>query len=870
MKKKFTIVLLLFISVVLMGQEYKWVKNYGNFTSENASAITHDIMGSLFITGFTEWDLTIEGFYMNDPGVYIAKFDTTGQFQWAIGSTGFSWYTQASGIVCDEDNNVIVTGYYSNEITFGDIELQYTSQPRIFIVKYSNGGQLLWAKSYGATDNYSTSFANDITVDNQNNIYITGDFETTLVFDTILLVSNNSTSWDYFDTFVAKFNNLGEVVWANRGGGTYDDYAYSVELDRDNHVYMAGMYQPHDSDFGDTLINLNNSSRRGFLAKYDTDGAFMWLRSDNIGDNSLSEWIEIACDSANCVYTFGYLVGSLIVNHDSLIDTEIILTKRDQLGNDIFGRGIKSNFFPTDYYMPGTWHHKLGGMVIDQSQNVIITSNFVGELIFANDTLVSTISRDWNSVDPCILKFNSIGYPQWAIQGGGAWWDYAFGITCEVSNIYTCGTFSSLEAVFGNDTVYNYSDNDEDDFFFNAIRDTTNNICPTGITTISSQQPYFCAGDSAVIICESEYGSVYQWMHENTVLSYQYSNEFWVNDSITVYAIVNPHTVCADTSDVIKLEILSKPLAELAALPENSMCPGDSIILQATLNQYNTIQWFKNDSLLMVTDSMHLIVSEPGNYHIIVSNGYCSNSNSIEVFFKEKPNAHINSYPGNVLCPESSIELSVEHSPDYQYYWYYNSSPIGGNENTVTIYSPGNYQINVIGISCQDMDSIEIVSKQYPVLDLSEDTLFTNQFPVIFDAGPSDDQYRWYYKGSPYPISYQSTVEITQYGVYYVYLSNICNISIDSLEVLNPSSGINELNMEKLGLFPNPANDIITLSTPDGESIYQIIIYNETGQILYENKPVSNTISLKGIQSGSHIIVVKTKTKTYRELLLIQ
>ncbi|MCK4678833.1 MAG: T9SS type A sorting domain-containing protein [Bacteroidales bacterium] len=83
-----------------------------------------------------------------------------------------------------------------------------------------------------------------------------------------------------------------------------------------------------------------------------------------------------------------------------------------------------------------------------------------------------------------------------------------------------------------------------------------------------------------------------------------------------------------------------------------------------------------------------------------------------------------------------------------------------------------------------------------------------------------------------------------------------------SVESLNPN--------EEISIFPNPANKQLTLSSKDGTTIEEVIIYNQTGQIVLLEKPVNNIVDISLLQPGLYIIEVASGQRVVRERLMIE
>ena len=78
-----------------------------------------------------------------------------------------------------------------------------------------------------------------ICIDKEGNIYLTGSFENALTMsDDISLTSNGGS-----DAFVAKLDQTGEVLWAEKLGGDSDDDANSVTVDEAGNTYFTGTFE---------------------------------------------------------------------------------------------------------------------------------------------------------------------------------------------------------------------------------------------------------------------------------------------------------------------------------------------------------------------------------------------------------------------------------------------------------------------------------------------------------------------------------------------------------------------------------------------------------------------------------------------------
>lgn len=712
MKTKILIVWLLMTITWLPAQDFQWAQGFGFFTSDYCSAVTVDHDGFVYITGYADGNIIIGSCEIEGWGMYVAKFEPNGNCVWAKESTG-SFNTQATAIVCDNQNNVIVTGYYSSSISFEGIFLPGALQPRMFLVKYSAEGNLIWAKSYGSPGDTQSTFTNSITTDNEGMIYVTGAFNRFLVFDEIVLESKNSQSSSHFDIFLAKLNPDGDPIWAMRAGGKYNDYAYSLTFDISGNICVAGVFQPKEADFGNILLNYANTNDRDFIFKVDTDGNAAWVTHGEAGYNGFGESVNVTTDLKGNVYACGNYFGSYIYGNDTLNGMGYYLIKLDSLGNKIFIRPLPTSYAVSSF-PEGSWWNKQADIKTDQDNNVFITSSFTDTLVLANDTLISLLNQyNWGSADIFVAKYNEIGYPQWAVSAGGTWQDFAYTLANDSSNFYLAGYYSSLEATFGDTVIFNNSGNLDEDFFLARIVDTTSiNKCPDINPVIYPSYEVICVNDSVMITCESNYGSIFQWIINDTINILQYSNILWVKDSSTVSVIVNPNTVCPDTSNQIILRKHPKLLVNITALPDTIVCQDSSVLLSTPFNPIYEYTWYLDNEIISTGAPFYEATSE-GTYKVMVNDTLCFDTDTIVLTAQNLPNVELNvdtiftsHFPFNFMA----------YGSEGQYTWYFSTDTIPiSYEPVAEINQQGQYYVLLTNECGSAVDSLYVKDPSYNI-----------------------------------------------------------------------------------------------------------------------------------------------------------
>ncbi|MBN4071196.1 SBBP repeat-containing protein, partial [Crocinitomix catalasitica] len=107
------------------------------------------------------------------------------------------------------------------------------------IASISNAASLDWAISVGGTN---TDVGSSISTDSYGNVYVTGNYEGTVDFDsgagTTNLTSNGSS-----EIFIMKLNVDGDLIWAKSVGGTGYDHGNSITSDLLGNIFVTGYYE---------------------------------------------------------------------------------------------------------------------------------------------------------------------------------------------------------------------------------------------------------------------------------------------------------------------------------------------------------------------------------------------------------------------------------------------------------------------------------------------------------------------------------------------------------------------------------------------------------------------------------------------------
>ena len=248
---------------------------------------------------------------------------------------------------------------------------------------------MMWINQLGSSQ---TDKSFEVVLDSNKNAFIAGTTKG-IIGDT-----NAGNS----DTWVAKYDNQGNLLWTEQIGTPDLDNFEGIVTDSDGNVYLSGSTkQPIAGSF--TEFNIST-----FLAKYDSQGNLLWNQQLGL---SGAESTGVTTDSNGDIYISGSIQGNP--------GNGAFLSKYDSQGSLL-------------------WNQQLGTSGSEVSAGVATDIN--------NNIYVSGVT-DGEDGDASLTKYDSQGNLLWARQLGSSEYDYAQDVTTDINNnIYISGgTNGSLD-----------------------------------------------------------------------------------------------------------------------------------------------------------------------------------------------------------------------------------------------------------------------------------------------------------------------------------------------------------------------------------------------------------------------------------------
>ncbi len=394
---------------------------YGITTlSDNSTVVTGYFRGSA-IFGEDEPNETVLNSAEGWDDIFIARYNPDGTLIWAKRAGGIS-SDYAYAITTLSDDSTVVSGKYGSKATFGPGEPNETiltsSSGASFIARYNPDGTLQWAKRAGGV---RSQWSNSITTLSDNSTIVTGYFGVSTTFgpgepnETILTSAGNS------DTFIARYNPDGTLLWAKRAGGPSKDEGYAVTSLSDDSAVVTGIFTSW-AKFGlgepnETLL-LSNGGPDFFIAQYNPDGTLKWAKS--AGGKSLlydegHAITALSDDSTIVTGIFSYTVtfGAGEPNETILISAgqyDIFIARYNpDDGTLIWAKSAGEHQFENSY-----------GITTLSDDSVVVSGDFKYLTKFGpgepNETVL-TSAGDW---DIFVARYNPDGTLLWAKHAGGS------------------------------------------------------------------------------------------------------------------------------------------------------------------------------------------------------------------------------------------------------------------------------------------------------------------------------------------------------------------------------------------------------------------------------------------------------------------
>ncbi len=688
------------------------------------------------------------------------------QYQWGfkVGNNS-TLGERPTKITVDSNGDIYTAGYYQDVADFNPNGVATNLSgisTECYVAKYNSAGVLVWAKNIGMAN---LQEGTGLTVQN-NQLILVGNYGNGGGIDldpgpgTVLTPTVNNNGM-----FISKFDLNGNFIWGNGFACFSKPVIEGVKIDNANNIVVCGNFQyTIDFDPSASTASLTATSYDGFIAKYDSNGNYLWAMKIGTADNDLVN--DLCIDLNNNIYCTGSYMGTVNFNP---LGTTTNLTSNvgvanafvakygangvlkwanaigststdigrsiqfDKLGNIIYagvfggvvdfdaGSGVTSltantanrgifiskidtaNNFVWAKDFGGTLTDDISEIAIDSSNQIIATGMMSPGMNFSPSGTFNVTSK--GSSDAYIAKYSKTGALVWAYPIGGSATDW--GISLDVNQIdntiYTTGYFNSTNLDLNISATANttITPNGGEDIYIAKYSQCDIVSPPVNITPTVNLT--MCEGLTTTLTASAS-GTI-NWFYSSTPLG--------TGTSITTFSVSGPgtYTWTADNTTScgtsvktpFVVEVIAKPTIMFSA-PAYTACVGQGVSISAS--GANTYTWSPGG---MNTASVVITPTVAGSMPVIAAGTNslgCIDTKTVYVSVQSPAIYTLQTTPSNSICLGQSVALNVIGGA-YTYTW-----STGVNTASISATPTVNSTYSVVvsnGTGCLKTSSVNIV-----------------------------------------------------------------------------------------------------------------------------------------------------------------
>ncbi|HQO87898.1 MAG TPA: T9SS type A sorting domain-containing protein, partial [Bacteroidia bacterium] len=385
-----------------------------------------------FDPGTTNYTLTSNG--GND--IFLAKYDSAGNFVWAIHVGGAGEEFNYTDPAVDEYGNIYLCGVFNSNTDFNPkgnaVIATNRGQQDGFVAKYDSTGLLQWVRGVGGAlndDVYRIDYKNYL-------VLFAGSFADSSYVDDGLTITPLYGSGSA-DVVFGKFNPNGNLFWLNTLKGNGEDHSYNITAGINGKTYLTGTFE--DTlifDFGgvnpDTLFA---DGLAAFTASFSNLGNYYWsfpienaypfgLKVDHNGD-------ILTCGQFSNFADFDPDADTMTLIAQGSFDG--YFAKYTNGGNYVFAKRIGGNGSDICYTIAEL-----------SNSSILVSGYFFNTADFDPDVTVASLNSN-GFADMYLAHYDSLGNYLSAFGCGSPAFEFCRNMTCNgIDEVFLCGGFEQV------------------------------------------------------------------------------------------------------------------------------------------------------------------------------------------------------------------------------------------------------------------------------------------------------------------------------------------------------------------------------------------------------------------------------------------
>jgi len=241
----------------------KWNRTWGTSDSETCHSLAIDSSNNLLLAGRGQ----------DHESIALVKYDSDGNQLWNRTLNFEDGYPTASDILINSLGDIYIAG----------ANLVNNDYYEMILIKFDNAGIHQWNRTWGSEPNYCLGYS--IAIDSSNNVYVTGEIDTTEVLGGISYITDKQL-------LLMKLNSAGIQQWNRTWGGSKWDLGVNIVINSNDNIYIMGRTESFGAGKMDVV-----------LMGYDDTGLLKW--SQTWGGHSHDYGSGLTLDDENNIYITG-------------------------------------------------------------------------------------------------------------------------------------------------------------------------------------------------------------------------------------------------------------------------------------------------------------------------------------------------------------------------------------------------------------------------------------------------------------------------------------------------------------------------------------------------------------------------------------
>jgi len=660
-----------------------------------------------------------------------------------------------------------------------------------------NVPDLAWAR---IITNSGISTAGPLAIDNQNNTYVSGSFNTSITINGTTITHLNPGGGA--SNYLIKYDQNGNGIWIKK-----IPFTINKMLTYGNKLYIIATYFQATQHFDGIPFPTPSTPEGAYcLIQINLDGSTQWIRAidyNGLSIGGFSTDVTITIDQSGKIYVAGIFQSSITFHNGFTLETA-----GNQLGMNAFraaydDAGNLLNAYQLGVVNPSYSSYEDEFFDMDAQYNVYRYVNSERKLIKYDLQGNSVMETTFNNTGTGSVSFTGM-----SVDPSG--------------NIFFCGSLYGGSANLNGHSITKHGDVNKADGVTLKLR----------------------ASDGEIA-----------WVNRYTYIHCDYFYQLLTDAIGNVYVIGNYGMCIGGDLDAMFLKYA----------PDGTLIWGHNIVAGPPPFVGAPSGWVTSEYLTQASNGGNVIISGYFKERVQFDPSTSfSGSNLPRAFVAQYGicNTPVPALAGNTsFCQGDSLELSVDELPGYSYMW-------SNGDTTASIYvnTPGDYWVTVAeNNECYAGSEIMEVTEN----ELPDATVTFNGGTLTAVEGYS---YQWLdCNNGDSPVTGAVGVVFTpqQNGSYAVAVTNEHGCTVTSTCYLISNVGVEQQEMKKLSVYPNPASESVRISNVPKYA--RIVVRDMTGRIVFENPKAkeTETIGLALFRNGVYLVEIIHEGTTRTEKLIV-